>query len=437
MQRSKFRQVLAVLVCAFSHAAVGEDYWNYAYKDFDVTTVGSSDSAVSVAHNIARFDNALARILELPEAHLRTHIYELPGAEKQQLLGDGHEASFRFSEYEVTVIAHSTADSSSRYWGALFGYTGSLLVNGRARRCPYWYKIGVPLVFASTQFGVDQITTGRKNLTAARALNRGTFIPMRTLLALQRDDPRLQVTQYREMFEAESWYLAHVILLEKKFGPEFVRYLGSIREGKSEADAFAASFRIGYDELDKFLIQSMREPVRVYVVQVPQEPPDHGTPRLLSAAEFKARLADLNLQWQHRADALRLAADALQADPQNETALSVIARANLRDGQFEAALAAVNKLATLSLPSAAMLTDTGDVLSQLARAVSKNQVSLAVDTDGLMHRAREAYERAMNLDAEYLRSLGGSGLSLRCTAGRGGGQGLGASGAAGDGEASL
>ncbi|HTD12725.1 MAG TPA: hypothetical protein VK676_11725, partial [Steroidobacteraceae bacterium] len=82
MQRSSIRAA-ALLLCPVSHAAIAADYWSYAYKDFDVTAVGSSGYTVSLAHDVARFDKALNHILQLSERHPPTHIYELePKQEK-------------------------------------------------------------------------------------------------------------------------------------------------------------------------------------------------------------------------------------------------------------------------------------------------------------------------------------------------------------------
>lgn len=402
-----YRVAMALLMCAVSRPAGAEDYWAYTYKDFDVTTVGSREHAVSLAHDIARFDTAVSRVLQLPDTRVPTHIYELPGGQVKQLLGAEDVATFHFSGYEVSVISSSEGGPGNRYWGSLFGYVGGLLESGRAPRYPYWFQVGVPELFAQTEFDNDRIKTGGVVFGYAQTLQRGKLIPMRTFLSLRDNDPQLKVAEYRAMYDAESWYLAREVYVEGKLRPEFGQYLGSMRDGKSEAEAFSASFKIGYEELDKLLVEAMREPTHVFVVQVPREPADHDLPLRLSTAEIKGRMAELSLQDQHRDDALRLATEALQLDANNEAALRVLARASLQAGNFDAALAAVDKLGALSASSAAALTDSGDVLSHLARAVTKKQASIGVGADALIHRAIEAYEHAVTLDREYLRAWAG------------------------------
>lgn len=407
MQRSKIRAT-ALLLCAVSYVAVADDYWSYAYGSFDVTTAASSGYAVSLAHNVARFDKALSRILQLPERHLPTHIYELTPKQEKALLGEEGVVSYKFSGYEVSVITNTGADPKNRYWGALFGYTGSLLVNGRASRAPYWFQLGVPQLFAQTEFESSHVKTGGVSAGFAQTLLGSKLIPMRIFLRVQSGDPQLRSSSdFPRLFEAQSWYLAREVYVEGNLRAEFGRYLGLMQQGKSEADAFATSFKFSYEDLDKLLMDSMRKPAHVFVVEVPHEPADNQQPRKLSEAEITAQLADLSLQWQHRDLALRLATEALHADPNSELSLRVLARANLQDGNFPASLAAVDKLDAFSTRSAAGLTDSGEVLSTLAREVSAKQASIGVESDTLGRRAKEAYERALGLDPDYLRSWSG------------------------------
>lgn len=385
------------------------DYWSYANSDFQVTTYEGAGYTASLARDLARFNQALARILPLPEKHLPTRIYELLPAQAEQLLGTpAGGASYRFSGYEVSVVTSEGEERQHRYWGALFGYTGSLFVNGRASRSPHWFQVGVPALFAHTEFDGDKVRTGGPVAGFAWTLQKGKHIPMRTFLRVQSKDPQLQSSSdFNAMFEAESWYLAYEVYVEGKLRPEFSQYLGLIRDGKSEADAFAASFKISYEDLDKLLADAMKEHAHVFVMNVPPDSVSGQTPRKLTDSETKAMLADLSLQWQHRPDAVRLAAEALQGDPNNELALRVQARTKLRDGDLPGALAAGDKLDGLSAASAAALTDVGDVFFELTYDVARKQAVIGVAAEDLNRRARGAYQRAIGLDPEYLRAWAG------------------------------
>jgi len=104
---------------------------------------------------------------------------------------------------------------------------------------------------------------------------------------------------------------------------------------------------------------------------------------------------------------LRLATEALQADPASELALRVQASANLEDGNFGAALAAVEAITKLPAPSAAGFDEAGDVLFALAGQVAARHASIDVDADTLRQRARDAYDHAVRLDGDNSRAWAG------------------------------
>jgi hypothetical protein len=399
----------AALLCLAGRAAGAEDYWSYVDSDFQVTTYEGLGYTASLASDLVRFDKVLSRILETTEGHLPTRIYVLTADQARQLIGGSvGSASYKFSGYEVSVVTSEGQDRQNRYWGALFGYTGALFLNGRVSRSPYWFQVGVPALFANTEFEGAKVRTGGPVAGFVGMLQRGQRIPMRTFLRVQSVDPQLRSSAaFNTMFEAQSWYLARELYVEGKLRTEFSQYLGLIRDGKTESDAFAASFKISYEDLDKLLSDALRERPHIFVVNEASDSVSGQAPRKLTTVETKAMLADLSLQWEHRPDALRLAAEALEGDANNELALRVQARGKLRDGDFLGAFAAADKLDGLSAASAAALTDVGEVFFKLASEVAKKQAVIGAATDDLSRRAREAYQRAIGLDPEYLQAWAG------------------------------
>jgi tetratricopeptide (TPR) repeat protein len=397
---------LVLILSLPAAAAMAEDYWTYTYNNIEVTTFVSGAHAVSLAHNLERFDQALTRVLSLPERRVPTAIFEVPPERGAAMTGQTEGASMRFTGYEVTVVNVTKSSVPRAIWGTLFGYCSGLLESGRVSRTPYWFQRGVPTVFANTEFDSQHVRTGGTEPGYAQRLG-GKLIPMRTLLNVQASDPQLRDPQFAEMFAAQSWFLAKEVYVEHKQRSEFAEYLTRMRHGQTEAEAFSTSFKISYEDLDKMLVAAFREPAHMYVVDVPDLPSGNEPARKLTGAEVKTMLAQLSLQWQHRADALRLATEALQADPADELALRVLARGYLQDGNFAGSLAAVDKLTPTQRASAAALTDSGDVLSRLAYEVSAKQASVGTDADALRTRAKDAYERAISVDPEFLRAWSG------------------------------
>ena len=395
---------LAILAPAGAPCA---DYWTYQYKNIDVTAVAGGGYVESVAHNADRLGDALGRILGFKsDVRLPTHIYILADDDVKRLTGHVGDASFNTSGYDTNVVT-SLGERENRYWGVWFGYVGSLLIGDGSLRFPYWFRTGVPEVFATTEFERERIRTGGISRGWAYTVSNHKWIPLRTFLTLHPDDPQLRDEQYAEMYAAESWYLTREIMVESRHRSEFAKYLELMHEGRSERDAFTHSFTVSYEELDGMLRDDMRAATHIYVISTPNDTsPEAAPPRKLTASEAQARLARVNLFLGHRAEALVLADAALHGEPGNESALRVVAAAQLKEGNYAGALATVDQLAGLGTLSSDAMAESADVLKSLGEAVSARRASLNVDSAALFRRARADYERALSR-SEDLRSWGG------------------------------
>jgi hypothetical protein len=405
--------VLLLLMAGPSAAAPATDYWAYQYKSIDVTAAGSSAYAQQLARNADRLGIALAQILGFKvEARLPTHIYVLPDEQIVALLGVGDTANFNSSGYDATVIASrgegSGGSGSGSYWGAYFGYAGSVLAGESAARYPYWFRLGVPEVFASTEFEYQRIRTGGIAPGYALTVASGTLIPLRTFLALREDDPQLKSGALSEMYAAESWYLTREILAEGRHRDEFNRYFALLRDGTSEREAFAASFKVSYEDLDRMLRDDRSARAHLFLLPSPSD--DGGgaaPPRKLAPPEVAARLALVNLRTGRRAEALRLAVEALRGDPSNERALLVAAQVHLETGNYPGAFAAVDELSRSAQLSPDTMAESAAMLTVLASAVTGGDATLVVDAPTLLRFAQRYYQAAVAANPEDLRSWAG------------------------------
>jgi tetratricopeptide (TPR) repeat protein len=403
------RRGLALLLAMGPALAPGADFWAYQYKDIDVTAAGSSSYAQQVARNADRLGTALTRILSLRgEARLPTHIYVLPDDEIVGLLGSSGRANFSSSGYDATVIASRGAGSAGEYWGVYFGYAGTVLAGEGAPRYPYWFRLGVPEVFATTEFDHGHIRTGGIATSYALTLTSGTLIPLRSLLAMQEQDPQLKSDALSGMYAAESWYLTREILVESRYRDEFVHYFALMRQGVSEQAAFAASFKVSYEDLDRMLLDDRNASTNVFLLPSPEDNgPDSAPPRKLAPPEVEARLALVNLKVGRRAEALRLAGTALRADPANESALRVAAQAQLEEGNYPASFAAVDELSRRAQLSPDAMAESAGILTVLASAVSGGDAVLSVDASTMLRLARRYYQAAVAANPEDSRSWAG------------------------------
>ena len=401
MRYRMFNFCTLLLALMVGHRSLGaETYVAYSRDGIQVVAAGG-DRAIAIANHLARFDKALTGALGLSDNVTPIILYELSSEDSLQVLSSRGTAYFSFSGFDTTVVTDRDADSNNSDWGALFGYTGGLIVTGRALRCPRWYLQGVPQVFAQARFESGRVLVGGVIGGYVQLVRNTGLIPSQVFLNLRADDPQFSDPNFQSRFAAQSWYLAYQIFVQGLLRSEFQQYLKLIRQGTSENDAFVQSFKFSHEELDKRLMQAMHDPAHVYIVKVPSEEGNRGSVEVLSAAEVRARFADLNLKEKRTAESLRLAAEALRIDPRNELAMRVTARAYARDKNVDATLASLNKLQALPASSAGAHADMGKLWFDLAEG-SHEQGSAVPSIDAMNQSALVSFEHSVSVDPEHL-----------------------------------
>lgn len=381
-------------------ASAASDFWTYSYKDIEVTAQGNSVFTVNVARYCARLDALLVQILAIKtDYRIPTHIYVLPEADIHRLTEANFSSGYLTSPWSNTVLMDAGARPNGRpYWGAFFGYTATLLASER-RTGPDWYRVGVASVFADTVFEKGEAKIGNITPAFAYTLTRGgAMYPMRTFLSLpQRESVKEGENQMR-IWNAQAWYVARLVFVEGWHRAEFFSYLGQLRAGHSEAEAFAASFKVSYEDLDREMARAMRDAAHIYVLPAPEDPAaatESAQP--LTTAEWRGRIAGLYTLYNQPQQAVQIAQEALRLEPANQSALRALARAQLEAHAYADALATLGRAGTQDQSLAACL-DRARVLSGLAQAVASGDASLSVDAASLKQRAREDYQHALTAD---------------------------------------
>ncbi len=302
MQR-RFLSAALLLLIPLAAIAGENEYWSYTYRNVEVTAAGNSAYAVNLARYCVRLDGMLTRILGIKASDRPpVHLYALPPAQVRQFLGDADRVSFRISPAGAIILMSNTRESDSDYWGAYYGYTAALLASDGQLSGPYWYQTGLPLVFASTKYRGDRAQLGTVETGYALTLGQGSApIPMRTFLSLTRATIGASGATL-EAYDAEAWGLAHEIFVEGWHRAQFAKYLGLMRQGSQEPEAFAASFNMTYEQLDKEFVNALRQRALVYTMDAPDPGAAHETARPLNAEEVKARLESLAAMYPKQAN---------------------------------------------------------------------------------------------------------------------------------------
>ena len=420
----KYGRLICALALAIAwlpnSAAAFDRYWAYTYKGITVTAVGSADRAKSIAHNLHRLDLALATVLGIQPENWRapTRVYAVPQPMFNMLWKktDISYSSISFpSDSDNQILMNTSLDQETPYFDAYSGYTGSLLASGYSFRYPFWYRKGLSEVFGASSVERKQVIVGGFVANRLRPL-AGGWIPLRTLLNIADNDPQLQSIDFLNRFDAECWFLVHQVVIEEKYHDNFHQYFSQLDQGDEESRAFAASFGTDYENVDKEMQHALNAGViRIIKVQIPDEP-DSTEPRRLSDSEAQGRLAVFAaLHGEDIGGAVTLANDALAADPKNEDALIALARTQLRQHLYPAALQYADRLCALEPLSQNAAAQCAKAYADMLYGGAAKNAALGVDAPALADRSRKYFEMAISADPEDLASWAGMTYLLTAT----------------------
>jgi hypothetical protein len=212
------------------------------------------------------------------------------------------------------------------------------------------------------------------------------------------------------------WFLVHQVVIEEKYHSNFLQYFSQLDQGDEEPRAFAASFGTDYENVDKEMQHALNAKViKIIKVQVPVEP-DSTEPRRLSDSEAQARLAVFAaLHGEDIDGAVKLANDALAADPKNEDALIALARTQLRQHLYPAALQYADRLCALEHLSQNAAAQCAKAYADMFYGGAAKNTTLGVDAPALADRSRKYFEMAISADPEDLASWAGMTYLLTAT----------------------
>ena len=404
----------AMLLLGVFATANATQYWNYSDGGISVMSAGYSDEAKSIVHRLRRLDAAVTTALGIPSVpeRLRTVVYALPRGDFDRVVGKhDYEAPSRFfpSPFENTILIENSSVNEGQFFDAYFGYTGSVLLSAYTFAYPTWFLRGLANLFGASKMSPGHVTIGAVGGRRAQVLSKRRLLPVRTFLAVAADDPRLRDPEFLELFDAQSWLLAHLIVVEGRYRENFYRYFALRNQGEDASKAFAASFDVAYDSLDKLLSDTLHVG-RIAVLNVPvADAEESGTPTRLSESVARGRLAELASRFSaNHDDALAFAHEALDLDAHDADALSALGRAQYVHADYAAALDTAERLcapadATQALREA-VLARCGRLFADLAISAALGKVGGA-DAAALHLRARDYLRQATTIDPDDLESM--------------------------------
>jgi hypothetical protein len=318
------------------------------------------------------------------------------------------------SEYHSTPFANTilidTSQTSGQWlFSSYYGYTGSILVSAFSYRYPDWFIRGLSELFGASEIRGRDVTIGAVDQNRAAWLYQGFPIPVKTLLRVRDNDPQLQDERTQATYSAECWLLVHLIMLEGRYRPEFMRYLALLDQGKEESEAFADSFDVPYEALDKLLRQILAQnSVQGLTLRVADDEQNAPQPTALSTNQSMGRLALLAARQGQDIDAAgKLVGDAVHLDPNGEDALAAQATFQMRQERYSEALATAGRLCGMPGLSGTGVARCDQLYSVLTDAALRNKDAVDMDATTLAAHAREYYTKAIETDQDDVASWSG------------------------------
>jgi tetratricopeptide (TPR) repeat protein len=365
-----------------------EDKWHEASTaNFVLVTNASRDRAESIVLTLERFRAALGQVL--PEMRRwtsrRTRVFGFRDGESFApfLPRRPDETGSPVSGYFVTgsgddLIALSLEGGPPAFERTLFHEYIHLVLSLNDLDLPLWLEEGLSELYAGSRLSEDEAEVGVPNPRHRALLARSPPIPLGKLLSAETSGDSAA------LFYAESWALAHYLLVEKGEGP-----LG-----------LARWLALDPSEIETAFAEYLRRS-RWRSIQVELSPPDRAVAvaRKLSPAEAHQRWGELLLSSSKLVEAEACLEEAVRLDPGLGPAWESLGLLALEKADPERAQLQMEKAIELGSASARGLTRYAEILI--------GDATTRVDSipDDVARKARSALRQSLALEPSARRSL--------------------------------
>ncbi len=220
-------------------------------------------------------------------------------------------------------------------------YLHLLIKNNLSANAPAWISEGLAEFYSTLEVAKDEksATIGKPISHHVYYLRDQKMLPLRTLLMVDHASPHYNERSKRGVFYAQSWALAHYLMLgkQRQRAPQLTRYLELIGQGRTQQESFEKAFGTDAEAIEKELRDYIRRdtyPVNTYSFteklgfdQTMQSEP-------LSEAQAFTYLGDLALHTQLLDEAERQLQKAHALDANSAMTQSSLGMLRMRQQRF-------------------------------------------------------------------------------------------------------
>ena len=282
---------------------------------------------------------------------------------------------------------------------------------------PLWFNEGLAEFYSTFRQRNDAVEVGLPVEEHIDWLRTQTLIPLKELLAINRQSKEYHEGNRQGVFYAESWALVHYLMIgSPERRDQLGTYVGLIHGGQTIDNAFRVAFHGTYDDLERELRKYLRGFTMKYIryTLADFKAREVPAPQPLSRDVLLVGLGDLllNSLTPRFGEAETFLAAAIKANPSNADAYAEMGVAKAWQRDNAEAEKYFEKAVQLGSRSATPYLLYGDsILRRLDAGLRHNEVAPQAD----VARARDLFRKATELDPQSATAFAGLGATYAWT----------------------
>lgn len=231
-----------------------------------------------------------------------------------------------------------------------------LFVENNLKGLPLFLNEGLAEYFSTFEAsdGGRKVTFGKSNDYHLRVLRTREWLPLESLLVADGKSPVYNVREQRTLFYAQSWALAHYLMLGRDGlrQADFQRFVERVAEGAPVVESFRQTFGLEPSVIESELkeyIKRDKRPTQTTLFDKTSEPVDETmTSAPLKEAEAFAHLGDLLLHMHRLDEAESYLKESLRLNPELPMAQASLGMVRVRQRNFAEAIPLLRRAAELA-----------------------------------------------------------------------------------------
>jgi tetratricopeptide (TPR) repeat protein len=343
-RRRLFAIAAGILLCLATFSTVrAKDNWiSVRSKNFLLVGNTSEKDIRKVATRLEQFRDVFTRLFPGArfETPIPTTVIVFKSMSSYKPFNSGNNAGYFQKGEDVNYVTLTTELGAQNPYSVIYHEYVHLLVDNTSGNVPAWFNEGLAEYYSSFDIEEDQKAhLGVLIPYHLETLRQEKLLPLRTLFAVDHYSPYYNESGKRGVFYAESWALAHYLILGNNGQrlPQLGKFLQLIGANTAIDEAFKQAFQMDVESLEKELrkyIEGHTFKMQIATFEHKLEFDSDMKAAPLTEAEAQGYLGDLLLHINKLNDAEVRLQQALTLDPKVTMAQASLGILRARQGQF-------------------------------------------------------------------------------------------------------